>query len=353
MSTYRITLYKQIEERWQYVRLSATPEGALRTEEGICGYTSGKAHISLIPAGTDAETALRKAGEMWLLDGYQRMPQGLQMMTLHFRMPKWRGLPAGAPWFEEWCQFYLDPVRTALQVTGNGIPQGEERFSGNYLFFFAVPNPDMARQNVALVAAASPVQFDFEIYIGEENKQVEIPISPDVPDFLQEFLRGFEASARTIARGLAKVSVDALQPELVIDHAQRRVKGEEATVLKQRLRERWNFECQFWDPVSHAAPGEVVYLQQPEALEYKQQIAAALRQEGQQQFYLLDCENGLFRIEPEEIFDWTHEGMIFSAALDWVIYCSFYQTVTFGGEHLVSQVRKIFSTRPEVLNVAG
>jgi hypothetical protein len=45
--------------------------------------------------------------------------------------------------------------------------------------------------------------------------------------------------------------------------------------------------------------------------------------------------------------------MIFSAALDWVIYCSFYQTVTFGGERLVSQVRKIFSTRPELINVAG
>ena len=133
MNAFRIILYQQRESRWHYVRLTAESESELRTETGVCGLPPDHAEVALIEAGTDAKTALNTVGAEWQSRGWCKpTPQEVLVLTLHFQMRRWHGYPASAPGHDNLTAGYLDPVRAALENNCNGIPSGNERFSGHY-----------------------------------------------------------------------------------------------------------------------------------------------------------------------------------------------------------------------------
>lgn len=348
----RIILYKQIGTRWHYVRLTAMPQAALQVETGCCGQLPDTTESAGIPAQIDPLAALRQEGEKWLERGYGKPhPHSLQVMTLHFQMRRWTGYPAGAPWYDDWTAGYLDPIQQMLNDTCNGIPRGAERFSGNYLHYYTIFNTDLAQEAVEKIAATAPVKFLLDIHIAHREKQVQIPIDPNVPEYLRSLFRVVEKSARTIAHELPVLfPTDPLQPEFVPEGpVNKRIVGEEATRLRDLLKEKWNFDSNFWDPLTQAAPAEVVFLNGM-AEDKKQAIAALLSQKLQQPLYLLDCETGLFEIGTEQIFGGSHEGMVFDASFNWVIYFSHHYTITFGGDWLVSAVKDFYRDQPELLN---
>jgi hypothetical protein len=351
---HRIILYKQIGNRWHYVRLTALPSAQIRVETGCCGQLpEPDAPSTSVPPSADPLAALRQEGERWLERGYGKPhPHALQVMTLHFQMRRWTGYPAGAPWYDDWTAGYIDPIQKALDDTCNGISRGSERFSGNYLYYYTVFNTDLAQEAVEKIAAAAPVKFLLDIHIASREKQVQIPIDPNVPEYLRSLFRVVEKSARTIAHELPVLfPSDPLQPEFVpnTDH-KKRVVGAEAAHLRKSLKEHWNFDSNFWDPLAPSAPEEVVFLNGMSD-ERKQAVAARLAAQVKEPLYLLDCEAGLFQISVEEIFNGAHEGMVFDSSLDWVIYFSHHYTITFGGPWLVSAVKEIYTDQPEVLNV--
>jgi hypothetical protein len=352
VTIYQLILYKKIGQRWHYVRLTNTPDHQIVTETGCCGQAPDST-VLLRPDSvvTDPVSMLRQEAEKWATAGYHKPHQNdLQIMTLHFQMQRWRGYPAGAPWYDDWVTGYLDPIEAALAHTKNGIPRGNERFSGNYLHHYAIFNSDLALEAVEKIAAAAPVKFLLDIHIGRREKQVQIPIDPNVPEYLRSLFRIVEKSARTIASELPVLFPgDSMQPELVPDHSFKRVLGEESLRLRQLLKEKWNFDSSFWDPLTQASPSEVVFLNgMPE--DKKQQIVGWIRQRMTQPLYLIDCETGLFEIGPEQIFSSAHEGMVFDASLEWVIYFSHHYTLTFGGEWLIEAVKEMYSDTPELLN---
>lgn len=348
----RIILYKQFGTRWHYVRLTAMPEPELRVETGCCGQLPEQTDILGIPENIAPLAALRQEGEKWVERGYAKPhPHSLQVMTLHFQMRRWTGYPAGAPWYDDWTSGYLDPIQQVLEETCNGIPRGNERFSGNYLHYYTIFNTDLAQEAVEKIAAAAPVKFLLDIHVASREKQVHIPIDPNVPEYLRSLFRVVEKSARTIAHELPVLfPTDPLQPEFVPNGpVNKRIVGEEAAKLRGLLKEKWNFDSNFWDPLTQAAPSEVVFLNGM-ADDKKQAIAALLSQKLQQPLYLLDCETGLFEIGTDQIFGGSHEGMVFDASFDWVIYFSHHYTITFGGDWLVSAVKDFYRDQPELLN---
>lgn len=351
---HRIILYKQIGIRWHYVRLTALIPAAIRVETGCCGQLPDPDASSVsIPPNIDRLVALRQEGEKWLERGYSKPhPHSLQVMTLHFQMRRWIGYPAGAPWYDDWVSGYLDPIQKALEDTCNGIPRGNERFSGNHLYYYTVFNTDFAQEAVEKVAATAPVKFLLDIHIAKREKQIQIPIDPNVPEYLRSLFRVVEKSARTIAHELPVLfSPDPLQPEFVSDNSDRkRLFGAEATQLRKNLKERWNFNSNFWDPLTPSSPEEVVFLNGM-ADNRKNAVANRLSAQIKEPLYLLDCEAGLFQIGVEEIFNGTHEGMVFDASLDWVIYFSHHYTITFSGQWLVNLVKEIYADQPDVLNI--
>ncbi|MFN0034995.1 MAG: hypothetical protein ACKVUS_08015 [Saprospiraceae bacterium] len=348
----RIILYKQIGSRWHYVRLTALSDTGLSVETGCCGQKPENIESAEVPSNVDSATALRQEGQNWINRGYAKPhPHSLQVMTLHFQIRRWTGYPAGAPWYDDWTGGYLDPIQQVLDETCNGIPRGNERFSGNYLHYYTVFNTDLAQEAVEKIAAAAPVKFLLDIHIANREKQVHIPIDPNVPEYLRSLFRVVEKSARTIAHELPVLfPSDPLQPEFVPNGLfNKRIIGEEAAQLRRLLKEKWNFDSNFWDPLAQAAPSEVVFLNGM-AEEKKQVVAALLSEERQEQLYLLDCETGLFEIGIEQIFNGSHEGMVFDAGFDWVIYFSHHYTITFGGDWLVASIKGIYRNQPELLN---
>ena len=348
----RIILYKQISNRWHYVRLTTMPHAEICTETGCCGQKPDHSETLGMTDPGDATAALRQEGEKWIEQGYGKPHQhSLQVLTLHFQMRRWTGYPAGAPWYDDWTSGYLDPIQQWMDDTCNGIPKGHERFSGNYLHYYTVFNTDLAQEAVEKIAAAAPVKFLLDIHIASREKQVHIPIDPNVPEYLRSLFRVVEKSARTIAHELPVLfPTDPLQPEFVPNGpAAKRIIGEEAARLRSVLKEKWNFDSNFWDPLTQAAPAEVVFLNGM-AEEKKQEIAQLLSQKIQQPLYLLDCETGLFEIGIEQIFGGSHEGMVFDASFDWVIYFSHHYTITFSGDWLVAAVKDFYREQPELLN---
>ena len=349
---HRIILYKQIDARWHYVRLTSTPKGQMQTETGCCGQKPDHTETVTIPATPARLITLRQAGEDWVEQGYAKPhPHSLQVMTLHFQMRRWTGYPAGAPWYDDWTSGYLDPIQQVLDETCNGIPRGNERFSGNYLHYYTILNTDLAQEAVEKIAAVAPVKFLLDIHIASREKQVHIPIDPNVPEYLRSLFRVVEKSARTIAHELPVLfPTDPLQPEFVPNgSANKRIIGEEAVRLRSLLKEKWHFDSNFWDPLTQVAPSEVVFLNGM-ADNKKQGIATLLSQKLTAPLYLLDCETGLFEIDTEQIFGGAHEGMVFDASFEWVIYFSHHYTITFGGDWLVPAVKDVYNDQPELLN---
>jgi hypothetical protein len=350
--SYRLILYKQNDSRWHYVRLTAAPENALLLETGVCGQLPTHSEQRALPENADPQATLRLEGEKWQAQGYGKPHQhSLQVMTLHFQMRRWHGYPAGAPWYDDWTAGYLDPVQEALEKTCNGIPRGNERFSGNYLHYYAVFNTDLAQETVEQIAAAAPVKFLLDIHVGRREKQVHIPIDPNVPEYLRTLFRIVEKSARTIASELPVLFPgDPLQPEWITNSlTTKRIRGNEAIRLRHELKEKWNFDSSFWDPLTQASPHEVVFLNGM-ADDKKQAVVGHIQQQSSAPLYLLDCETGLFEIESDQIFSGAHEGMVFDASLAWVIYFSHHYTITFGGDWLVAAVKDLYRDEPERLN---
>ena len=352
MNAFRIILYQQRESRWHYVRLTAESGSELRTETGICGLLPDHTEVVPLAMGTDAKTILNEAGTAWQSKGWRKpAPHEVLVLTLHFQMRRWHGYPASAPWHDDLTAGYLDPVQAALESTCNGLPRGNDRFSGNYLYHYAIFNSDLALEAVERIAVAAPVKFLLDIHIGKREKQVQIPIDPNVPEYLRSLFRVVEKSARTIASELPVLFPgDPLQPEPVLNgSAPKRVRGEIAARLRLALKEKWNFDSSFWNPLTEASPSQVVFLNgMPE--EKTRDIVGLVRQHLVEPLYLLDCEEGFFEISPEQIFNGVYEGVVFDAGLEWIIYFSHHHTITFGGEWLVPAVKELYKEQPEVLN---
>ncbi|MBK8556740.1 MAG: hypothetical protein IPL65_13655 [Lewinellaceae bacterium] len=349
MHTYRLVLYRNIDSHWHYVRLTAsTGEGLLRTEQGQCGFTPQESELLPLPAGSNPDMVVRKAGELWQALGYHPVTfSQFPVMTLHFKMPRWRGLLPAAPWFDEWVRFYFDPIRESFEKTCNGVFKGEERFAGNYMLYYTIFNPAMARQVVALAAAASPEQFDLEISISDQGKTVSIPIDAEVPQFLQEFLRGFENTARAISNGLSSVHLqDPLQPELVNNRHQHRILGADAQAIFQQLKMKWRFEYAIWDPANSQLPLENAYFQEFQKPARQYAIKNLFRTHSPRGIIFLDFENGLFRIEPEALFTGIWEGLVFDESFEWFLYTTNYYTINVGGQWLGAALRELQSTVP-------
>lgn len=327
-------------------------DGQCTTDTGVCGQLPDHTETSAIPADLDPESFLRQKGESWNQEGYAKPHQHqLHVMTLHFQMRRWTGYPAGAPWYDDWTTGYLDPIQTMLEETCNGVPRGNERFSGNYLHYYVVFNTDLALEAVEKIAAAAPVKFLLDIHMGRREKQVQIPIDPNVPEYLRTLFRIVEKSARSIASELPVLfQGDPLQPErLPENNGRKRISGEQARNLRIELKEQWNFHSNFWDPLTPASPREVVFLNGMDE-EKKQAVADLLEKNVTLPFYLLDCEEGLFEIGRDQIFSGAHEGMVFDDSLSWVIYFSHHYTLTFGGEWLVKAVKELYTGEEEKLN---
>jgi|GEM_PF-612459 len=335
-SKYRVILYREIDKVWHFVRLSIAAPEQLLIETGLCGMKADQVQYkSLLRSTTDLE-ALRQEGLLWQAKGFGKPSyKHLSVMTLHFQLPRWRGAQSSAPWFENWAEQYLDPIYQVLDATANGHLKHHERISGNHLYYYSVFNPAAAKKAVEDISKAASQHYALEIYTGKREKTVNIPIDPSIPDYLRSILRGFEQTARILAEGLPILlpETDPLKPERIPFQPGDRVKGSELNLLRQLLKEKWGFDCQIWEPPI-GIPTTVCLDGVPEHI--KLRVIDAIKLSGNGQCYLLECDYGLFRIEPDLLLNGVYEGIAFDVSMSWVIYYTQHFSVVFCGGWLAA-----------------
>jgi hypothetical protein len=353
MPTYRLTLYKKVAGVWNYCQITATPEsGKLTTAIGICGKAPEQLTESALEHPNDPSLSVEEAGAFWRIQGFDYpMRKDMTVMSLHFKVGTFNGWPAGAPWFEDWKTHYQEPVEAQLTETANGIATGSHRARGQYLLYYYVLNPEAAQLTVEQVAGAAPVHIPLEIHMGDREIRPSIQMDQGVPAPLVDLYKGFEEMALTLAEASQNVVFQsvALTPQMLHESSRKRVRGLEASVLRIALRERWGFTCNYFPPLGGEAKDEVVFLTNLEQ-DIEKQLFEILLQRLMEPVYVLDCEEGLFRIEAQHIFRGAYEGVVFDDSLDWIIYFSHHNTITFGGKWLIEAVRALHQHQPEVLS---
>lgn len=340
MPAYRLTLYKQIDSAWHYCQMTATEAGKMLTALGRCGETPGQLTETVLPSGTDLSAAVQELGIYWRTQGFDYPKRkDMQIMSLHFRVSATTGWPAGAPWFEDWKTYYQEPVEQMMSETANGFPNGSHRSRGHYLLYFYVLDTAAARATVEQIAAKAPVRFPLAIHFSDREIRPQITLDGGVPSPLADLYKGFEEMALTLAEASQNVVFQTvtLTPQVVHESSRHRVRGLDAEVLRIALRERWGFTCNYWPPLGGEAKGEVVFINTPEP-DLEKRLSALLLEKLQLPVYLLDCEEGIFTIKPENIFRGAYEGVVFDEGLEWIIYFSHHGTITFGGDWLVGAV---------------
>jgi hypothetical protein len=352
MASYRLTLYKQIDDAWHYCQVTAHGSAKLVTALGTCGAAPEQIKETPLAPETDPSTAVQEAGALWRAQGFDYPKRSdMQIMSLHFRVTNSTGWPAGAPWFEDWKTYYQEPVETMLNETANGFANGSHRLRGHYLLYFYVLDVNAARATVERIAATAPIRIPMDIHIGDREMRPEIHVDQGVPSALADLFKGFEQIALTISEASQNVVFQSvtLTPQLVHESSRKRIRGLDAQVLRIALRERWGFTCNYWPPLGGEAKGEVVYINTLEqALE--KELMDLLLQKMREPVYLLDCEEGIFKIDPENIFRGAYEGVVFDDSLEWIIYFSHHNTITFGGDWMIQAVKEHYKTQPEMLN---
>jgi hypothetical protein len=327
-------LYKEIEGKWHYVRISVETQGVVRTESGRCGTLPHTVTLSPFDS-VSPEEALRQEGRQWQGNGYGKPhPKQMQVMTLHFQLPRWRGMPTAAPWFENWSEYYLDPILQQLDATANGSLRSHEHISGNYLYYYMVFDAEAARNMVEATDAAAPKKYPLDIYIGKREKKVNIPLDPSIPDYLRSMLRSFEQTAHLLSDHLPNLvaATDPLQLESIPLLPDKRVRGTAARALQESLWERWQYKGQpSWQPPV-GTPQTVCLDTVPVASAVV--LTGAIRTHGSPPCYLWESDYGMFEVTPEQLFMSAYEGIAFDASFEWVIYFSQHFSMTFCGEWL-------------------
>jgi hypothetical protein len=357
MPTYRLTLYRSVDQRAHFCQLTASHDGqhgSLRTATGVCGTGAEEIREEALGGGVTAQSALEAAGALWRRRGYDYPKRHeLKIMTLHFSVPGWTGFPAGAPWFEDWKTHYQEPFEAVLEGTVNGFPRGGHRSKGHMLLYYYVLNPEAARAACEAVAARAPVKLPLTIHVGTNEMRPDTTLDAGVPGPLAGLLHNFGDMAQTVAEASHNILFHtvALMPQLIHQSARQRIKGAQAMELRRALDHRWGFDCHLWPPLGGAARSEVVYVR-----DFPSDKTAALQERLLEKVvlpaYLLDCDDGIFRLEPDHLLRGAYEGVVFDASLDWVIYFSHHHTVTFGGEWLIRTVRELYRHEPLALHPA-
>jgi hypothetical protein len=354
MPSYRLTLYRRREGHWQYCQLTATADGRLRTATGQCGQAPVTVDETPLAAGGAPQQALLDAGAAWRKRGYDYPKRHeLKILSLHFRVPGWSGFPAGAPWFEDWKTYYQEPMEEALEATVNGFARGLHRAKGSLVLYYYVVDVEAARATVEAVMTAAPVALPLAIYFGEQEYRPGQELHAGVPGALAGLFENFGAMAQTVAEASQNILFHtvALTPQVVHESSRQRVKGADAVGLRRALADRWHFDCHGWPPIGGSAPEPVAYTYDLPA-DKLDRLQRLLSERLHHPAYLLDCDDGVFELDPAHLLRGAYEGMVFDAGLEWVVYFSHHHTITFGGGWLLDAVRELYAGEPEALHFA-
>lgn len=369
---FQKTLYRLENSAWHYIRLLwQETNQSFEVCTAPCGQLATSIRQEVLLPGETKETALHRLAVALRHAGYLEQPTIEWRLDVQVFTPVWDGFTAAAPWFDALQLDILYPLYAFLEDTANGGNSGgvktEPICITHYLW---VLNLDAATAALETIARQVPDAFRIGTNIREKTEQpvpVKLPgknetttLDPDLKILagkLSDLTNVITTELGQILKPLLEnqVSQDKTYPDNVCGFSDRsdpdRVRGQKAGQLRERLLTQWGVGKGYWPPLGKAASCETLHVEglddEPAA-----QLIAIIQNRIIGQVYAFDTSEGIFVSEPDRIFSrfMIDDTYWFDDGLEWVIFVSHENTVTFGGDWLLEEVRDVFQDQPENLN---
>jgi hypothetical protein len=133
----------------------------------------------------------------------------------------------------------------------------------------------------------------------------------------------------------------------------RRLKIDEKQSVRHMLQDAWGYDGDYWEPILEKSPRETVfilrkYITDDDSVFIKQLLA----KKGIRNLYEINETGDDYETDLEgfESSYSNHEVIYVDETYKWAIYGSHEETVTFGGDWLITSIKDRFKNRPNVLN---
>ncbi len=366
-TAFQKTCYRQEGAQWHYTRLRwLEPAQCFEVLTAPCGHTGRVIGQEWLMPGERREVALHRLALPWRQAGWLEMPTLEWHFDLTITTPLFDGLMAAAPWFDVFHTEVLHPILFELGATANYGHWGGTRQEENgitYLLWTVDTHTATAIAN--RVGQNAPAGFEVSTRIrkwGEGLAPKKLP--------------GTTADASLAETGIhtafAKYFISTTEkwhyvrslpenqpiPEVIWPDARYpclpnlepdRVTGEKAAQLRERLRTLWELGKDRWPPLGRPIARDLLYIEGALEDDIVAHLTALLQQKAAGNVYVLDTVEGIFSSSIGQIFpDLAQDDSYwFDDSLEWIMYKSHHNTITFGGDWLVKEISGISVENPE------
>lgn len=141
--------------------------------------------------------------------------------------------------------------------------------------------------------------------------------------------------------------LDSVEP---LPH-RRRLKGEEAKQIRQKLLDAWNYDGSYWEPLDNKSPKPTVFIMKDNVTNADiQKIIQVVANKADEKIFSISEDKIDYEIEIDTFNPDLYETICCDNTFEWVVYGSHESTIAFGGIWLTEAVRQIFSDRQDKLN---
>lgn len=360
---FQKTLYRQEGAQWRYTRLCwIEPAQCFDVRTALCGQTAMATGIERLNPGEPRESALHRLALPLRQAGWLEMPVLEWHLDLTIVTPAFDGLMAAAPWFDAFHAGVLYPVLFELGETANyGHWGGTRHEKDSITYFLWTVEPHAAEAIVSSVGRNAPAGFEVFARIRKWGEDPAPRAHPTDASWEMGSVLGFEKHLISAtekghyARSLPEnqpipeiIRADAGYPGLP-NLGPDRVTGEKAAELRDRLLTLWEVGKDRWPPLGSPVSRDVLYLEGTPEEEVTAQLTALLQQKTTGTVYVFDSVEGIFSSTIGQIFpDLAQDDTYwFDERLEWILYKSHHNTITFGGDWLIKEVRDLFRETPE------
>ncbi|MEQ1745496.1 MAG: hypothetical protein ABMA02_08725 [Saprospiraceae bacterium] len=365
---FQKTLYRHENNTWHYTRLvwqEVAQSFEMRTAP--CGQAATSIGQEVLLSGEKKETALHRLAVALRHAGYWEQPTIAWHLDIQVFTPVWDGFTAAAPWFDALQFDILFPLYAFLEDTANGGNSGGIRTEPACLTYFLwTANPVTAKEAIESIARQAPAMFQVVSNIRKrgEKPAPRKPLEPaEGASGEMEVAFGLENKMIMFAENLLynrslpenQQIPDKTYPDNVFGFIERqapdRVRGEKAGQLRNHLLAQWGVGKDHWPPLGGPPPCKTLYVEGLDD-EAAAQLITVIQQRITGQVYVFDTGKGIFVSEPAHISfrPMADDTYWFDDGQEWLVYVSHENTVTFGGDWLLKEVREIFKELPERLN---
>jgi hypothetical protein len=124
--------------------------------------------------------------------------------------------------------------------------------------------------------------------------------------------------------------------------------------VRDKLLTVWGFDGLEWEPLEDKSNLETIfildnYLKSNDI----DSIIKKILEKANEKLYIISGDSKDFEINKSEFTFRLYNAICCDSTFDWVIYCSYHASTTFGGKWLIDYVRRLFDDRQELINDWG